>query len=247
VLDLFAPIRRRSLQWWPAAYGLGQFVLTIAVASSLAPEEIWYIGFDQRHMDASSVRHGLDESGVRGHIHLAPRDIAPAERRRRLNEALLLLSRSPAHKVVICMVDEGHSHDVDVVLPRLRVDQRVLTTIVVAPFEGTYARPSEAIPEGFDAQVVFDRRRAMRHHLPLLPALEPILTASREYPSEEHRRLAEDTREFLRRYEELDPALTLEAFGAADSDVLQRGRQLVQYFAQHLRCCIPEISRHLEG
>jgi len=197
-LDLFAPIKRGSLQWWPAAVGLGQFIMTVAVSAALGPEEVWYLGFDQRHIDANSIRHGLEETAMPGRIHLAPRGLAPAERRQRLADAVNLLRASQATSlVVVALPDEGHRHDIEVILPGLASDPRVLTTIVVEQFEGSYTSPGQSPPEGFDLQVAFDRRRARHPKINLFPAIDPLGTMSREYPSDLHLGLADSVRRVL--------------------------------------------------
>ena len=246
-LDLFAPIRKGSLQWWPAAVGAGQFVITAAVHASLAPEEIWYIGFDQRHVDANSIRHGLQECALAARIHLARRDLTPVERRRRLAESLALLQHSAAPtKVVVCLSDQGHAQDIDIILPGLRSDPSVLTTIVIEPSDTADPHPGSSPPEGFDMQVAFDRRRIRNRSEFLLPAVEPLRTASREYPSDVHRVLAERARAALRGYEDLDPELGL---GVPESDLpgeAAAAPSILRYLGQHLGIGEPFTSEPAE-
>jgi hypothetical protein len=71
---------------------------------------------------------------------------------------------------VFCLIDVGHAHDVEVVLPALAADERVLTTAVVEPVTGKYPPGKTAPPEGYHGQVVFEPRRAERR---LYPAIDP--------------------------------------------------------------------------
>jgi F0F1-type ATP synthase beta subunit len=79
-------------------------------------------------------------------------------------------------------------------------------------------------PEGFDAQIAFDIRRAKRG---LWPAIDPMRTASRWYPSERHAALATRARTALERVRFDD----------------QRVPRLVTYFAQPFDIAEPFTSR----
>ncbi|MBO0713766.1 MAG: sigma-70 family RNA polymerase sigma factor [Acidimicrobiales bacterium] len=205
-VDLFSPIRRGSLQWWPAAVGLGQYVVVAAVSAALA-DDVWYLGFDQPHVDAASIRHGLEETALGGHVDLAPRHLRPPERRRLFTRALERLSRAPAKaRVVVCLVDAGHRHDVEVALPGFRSDPTVLTTIVVEPFLGAYPQPGLEPPESYDQQVSFDPRRVRSG---LYPAIHHATSVSRSWPSDRHRDLANEVRRRLSAYDLVDPELSL--------------------------------------
>lgn len=238
-IDLFSPIRRGSLQWWPAAYGLGQYIVVATVSAALS-EDVWYLGFDQPHVDAHSIRHGLEETGLGGHVDLARRELRSPERRRWFTEVLERLSRAPGMaRVVVCLVDAGHSHDVEVALPALRSDPNVLSTIVVEPFVGDYPQPGAEPPEGYDLQVSFDRRRVRSG---LYPAIHPATSVSRWWPSARHKQLANEVRSRLAAYDRVDPELSLpdpETLSVPEARIAQ---DLLRYLAQPFTIAEPFSS-----
>ncbi len=244
VIDLFAPVRRGSRQWWPAAYGLGQFVMAGVLSAALAPDDTWYIGFDQAHVDSYSVRHGMEECALGGHIHLAPRNLSPVGRRRRFGEVVRRLSQATAGQLVVfCLVDAGHTHDVEVVLPALSADPRVLTTVVIEPFTGQYPQVGTVPPEVYHQQVAFDRRRARRG---LYPAIDPWATTSRSYPSDRHRHLVEAARSLLATYDRFDPELSLPPLPDEAGWDLHAGQALVRYLSQPIAIAEPFTSEPAE-
>jgi RNA polymerase sigma factor (sigma-70 family) len=238
-IDLLSPTRRGSLQWWPAAYGLGQYIVVAAVSAALA-HDVWYLGFDQVHVDAASIRHGLEETGLGGHVDLAPRHLRPPERRRWFTESLERLSRAPAKaRVAVCVVDAGHLHDVEVALPGLRSDPTVFTTIVVEPFTGAYTQPGPEPPEGFEQQVSFDRRRVRSG---LYPAIQPATSVSRWWPSDRHRELADEVRGRLGAYDLVDPELSLPDPATLLVPEARIAQDLLRYLAQPFTIAEPFTS-----
>ncbi len=244
VLDLLAPVRRGSIQWWPAAYGLGQYVMAAVVSAALAPAETWYIGFDQAHVDSHSIRHGMEESALAAHIHLAPRHLDPSERRRYFGDAVYRLGQASSERLVVfCLIDTGHAHDVEVVLPRLAADQRVDATVVIEPFVGQYPSAQARPPDGYHAQVVFDPRRAGRG---LYPAIDPLTTTARSYPDERHRHLAETVRSLLGAYDRFDPQLSLPPIEGEDNQDIRRAQAIIRYLAQPVALAEPFTSEPAE-
>jgi F0F1-type ATP synthase beta subunit len=81
-------------------------------------------------------------------------------------------------------------------LPTLARDPNVVSTVVIDPFTGTYPEVEPEPPEGFDAQVAFDVRRARRA---LWPAIDPARTMTHAYPTDRHAQLASGARERLAR------------------------------------------------
>lgn len=245
VIDLFVPIQAGSLQWWPAALGLGQFVMVNALSSALAPAEFWYVGFEQQHFDANALRHGLEECGLAGRILLAPRALLQQRRRQLFGEALTRLQASDAaRKVVVVLVDHGHAHDVEVILPALKSDPSILTTIVVEPHPSAHDQLGQDIPEGYDMQVAFDPRRARHRDVFLFPAIDPIRTSARRYPSVQHKRLVDRARSLLRDYDRTDPSLSLETEDG--SQATRTAQRLIRYLAQHLDLATPFTSEPAE-
>jgi len=187
-LDLFAPLRRGHAQRWPAAYGLGQFVVLAEVAGAVAPAPTWWIGFAQGLIDRVEIAHLQHECSVPGEIRVAPRDARPTAARALFARALDEITapgRTPG--LVICLDAPGHAHDVAAALPRLASSAGVLATLVVEPFAGELPAAGLAVPEGYDSQVAFDRGRLDRG---VRPAIDPLRTLCRAYPSERHARLA---------------------------------------------------------
>jgi hypothetical protein len=243
-VDLLAPVRRGSLQWWPAAYRLGQYVMAGVLSAALAPVQTWYVGFDQVHVDSHSIRHGMEECALLVQIHLAPRNLDPSGRRRYFAGAVHRLRQSPAGRLVVfCLADAGHTHDVEVILPSLAADPRVLTTVVIEPFTGEYRPAGAEPPEGFHGQVVFDPRRAARR---LYPAIDPLTTVARSYPDERHRQLADKARSLLAAYARFDPELVLAGPEGTDRAELEAAQALIRYLAQPVPLAEPFTSEPAE-
>ncbi len=251
-LDLLAPVRRGSIQWWPAAYRLGQYVTTAVVSAALAPAETWYIGFDQAHVDSYSIRHGMEECRLSAHIDLAPRNLDASDRRRYFSDAVSRLGQAASGGLVVfCLIDTGHAHDVEIVLPRLAADPRVKTTVVIEPFAGQYPTAKSQPPDGYQAQVAFDPRRAGRG---LYPAIDPLTTTARSYPDERHRHLAETVRSLLAAYDRFDPQLSLpplpgndeRALPGNDERGMRRAQAIIRYLAQPIALAEPFTSQPAE-
>jgi RNA polymerase sigma factor (sigma-70 family) len=195
-VDLFAPLRAGSVQHWPPAIGLGQTVLLFAVADALAPAEFWLLGFEHGPYSRAGAEQETRETGVSCTIRLARAGDDAGSRRAHFGRAVAECLRSPERKLVALLQGPGHAHDVILALPALARDPNVLSTIVIAPFTGSYPEIEPEPPEGFDAQVAFDVRRALRA---LWPAVDPTRTVSHEYPDERHARLAAGARDVLAR------------------------------------------------
>ncbi len=84
----------------------------------------------------------------------------PGDRRRQFAATLERLAVTPGPKVVTCVPAPGHEHDVTVALPGLAADPSVLVTVVLATYTPEPPAVPEALPEGFDARISFDRARA---------------------------------------------------------------------------------------
>ena len=69
-VDLFAPIRRGSAQWWPAAWELGQFALLTEIVRAIEPREHWQIGFATGPYDEESGRQWVRQLGVPTELQL---------------------------------------------------------------------------------------------------------------------------------------------------------------------------------
>jgi hypothetical protein len=194
VVDLFAPLHRGRVQHWPPAVGLGQTVLLFAIAAALRPAEFWLLGFEHGPYRQAGAEGEIRETGVDCHVHLAPAGADASARRAQFGGALAACLRDPNPKLVALLEGPGHAHDVMLALPTLARDTHVLGVIVIEPFAGTYGHVAPAPPEGFDARVAFDVRRARRA---LWPAVDPARTTSRWYPSARHEHLATATRAVL--------------------------------------------------
>lgn len=241
-VDLFAPLRRGGLQYWPAAYGRGQFVALFEIARALAPAQCWFIGFAQGPYDHDGVRHEIKETGVDVKVMLTPADKDPTVRRAHFEATLARLDeRDDSEKFVVCLQAPGHTHDVTVALPGLAANPSVLTTVVVAPFTGTYPPVAAVVPEGYDGQVAFDPRRARRR---LWPAIDPAKTMSRSYPSRRHHDLASAARQILVDYTAWDPTLERpDPAGLAEPINAAAGQHLLDYLAQPFYVAEPVTSK----
>ncbi|MET1000885.1 MAG: sigma-70 family RNA polymerase sigma factor [Acidimicrobiia bacterium] len=231
-LDLFAPISRGDLMFWPPAYGLGQTVLLYAVAHALHPAEFWIVGFEHGPYSQNGYEHEFAETGVRASCRLVPAGDA-GTRRAAFGRAVEECLAAPRPKFVQCLVAPGHAHDVTLALPALARDPEILATVVVEPFTGTYPEIAAEPPDGYSGQVGFDVTRALRN---LWPAVDPTTTMTRHWPSERHREIATAARDVLADYKESDPDLD---FAEAKSPA----QKLLRYLAQPFRITEPFSSR----
>lgn len=205
-LDLFAPVRRGDRQYWPPAAKVGQTVALYEMARVLAPQNFWWVGFATGPYDTANLEHHSRELGVDGRYQLAPEHLDVVERRRRFADALGEVAAADGDKLVVLLSAPGFRHEITVAQQTLSTDPTILLTAVVEPQVGAPRPAGDRPPEGCDAQVAFDARRARAR---LFPAIESKLTISRRYPNERHARLAQQARELMARYVELDPDLAL--------------------------------------
>jgi len=185
-IDLFAPLQRGALVRIPPAYGLGAIVAVLGVVDALDPAHWWIIGFEHGPYEPVELRRDALERGMTATIDLiGPGD--PGDRRREFAAALERLAVTPGPKVVTCVPAPGHEHDVTVALPGLAADPSVLVTVVLATYTPQPAAVPEALPEGFDARISFDRARARARRW---PAIDPDRTSARIYPDVRHEHIA---------------------------------------------------------
>ena len=142
-LDLLAPIRLGSTQWWPAAWELGQFALLTELVRAIAPAEFWQIGFATGPYDEESGRQWHRQFPVATELLLTPETGSDADRRDHFEAAIRTVSQSTADKIVMILTAPGHHHDVTVAVARFVHDPSVLTTIVIEPATGP-AEPEAA-------------------------------------------------------------------------------------------------------
>ena len=239
-LDLFAPLRRGSLSYWPPAVGVGQMVLIGELADCLAPAKCWWTGFAHGAADRAAIEHGFQEANVPASLRLVPSGTDPGARRAAFFAALDELTDAPGPKFVVVQASPGHNHDVTLGLAQLRHDPEVLTVAVVEPFTQQIEPIPSAPPEGYDLVINFDRRRARAN---LYPAIDPATTTARDHPSERHAQLASAARAVLDEYAQIDPELELPDPGSTDSPELARMAQhLMGYLVQPFRSAEPFTS-----
>jgi RNA polymerase sigma factor (sigma-70 family) len=236
-LDLFAPIRRGSVQRWDAGYGLGQLVAVMAVVDALSDLDCWFVGFEQDLVGAAELQHGLAELGARGTIRLVARDIEPALARERFARTIADSSAAGGGpRLMVCLEARGYAHDVAMALTRFRADAGVAAALVVDPFTGRLGKTPAAPPEGYDAQVAFDQVRAARR---LYPAIDPAGTVAHSYPSDEHADVVARARAMLVEYATTDPELRLPETADRRRRAAQR---LIRLLAQPLAVAEPFTS-----
>ncbi|HET6873505.1 MAG TPA: sigma-70 family RNA polymerase sigma factor, partial [Acidimicrobiales bacterium] len=242
-LDLFSPIRRGGLTYWPAAVGIGQMVTLAELSDGLAPAHCWWTGFAHGPADRAAIEHGLHESGLSATLRLVPSGPDPTARRQLFQAAVDELLADRKDKFTVIQTVPGHEHDVTLAVAELRSASSVVAVAVVEPFTQTTA-PGSRPPEGFHCQVTFDRRRARAN---LWPAIDPDRTIAIAYPSAAHERLATDARNLLDRYSALDPELILlSADTTPDPGLARRAQALIEYLVQPFRCAEPFTSSPAE-
>ena len=230
-IDLFAPLRRGALVHTPPAYGLGAIVAVLGV-DALAPAHWWMIGFEHGPYEPVELKRDALERGMTATIDLiGPGD--PGDRRRQFAHTLERLAATPGPKVVTCVPVPGHEHDVTVGLPGLAADPSVLATFVLATYTPEPAPIPEALPEGFDARITFDRARARARRW---PAIDPDRTGVRTYPDERHEHIARAARAAIADYAVIDPAFALADPSAFDDPAAaERAQALVRYLSHSFR------------
>jgi RNA polymerase sigma-70 factor (ECF subfamily) len=230
-IDLFAPLRRGALVHTPPAYGLGAIVAVLGV-DALAPAHWWMIGFEHGPYEPVELKRDALERDMTATIDLiGPGD--PGDRRRQFAHTLERLAATPGPKVVTCVPVPGHEHDVTVGLPGLAADPSVLATFVLATYTPEPAPIPEALPEGFDARITFDRARARARRW---PAIDPDRTGVRTYPDERHEHIARAARAAIADYAVIDPAFALADPSAFDDPAAaERAQALVRYLSHSFR------------
>lgn len=205
-------------------------MLLYELARALAPKGFWWVGFASGPYDHISLEHHGRELGVDGNYRLSPEGAGPDERRQCFLDALGELSRDRADKLVVMLDAPGFNHAITLGLQSLSTDPSVLLTVVVEPWVAHAAVPASVPPEGFDGQVMFDRRRARAG---LFPAVDSALSGVRRYPSGHHQLLAERAAKLLADYASLDPGLELPAPETlADPERAQAAQELLRYLRQ---------------
>jgi hypothetical protein len=190
------------------------------------------IGFEHGPFEPVEFETDARESGTPATIDLVPPG-DPAERRRRFAASLERVAGAPGRKVVTCIPAPGHEHDITVALPSLAADQSVLMTFVSAVYSSEESVIPEALPEGFDARLTFNRPRASAG---LHPAIQPHRTSTRRYPNDRHQRIADAAREMLAAYERLDRGFALpDPMTFDDAAWATKAQALVRYLAHSFR------------
>ncbi|HLI02081.1 MAG TPA: sigma-70 family RNA polymerase sigma factor, partial [Acidimicrobiales bacterium] len=107
-IDLWAPLRRGGLQYWPPAYGLGQFVLLFEIARAL-PARCWIVGFAHGPYDRDGIAQDIRETDVDATVALTPAGGDATARRADFAAALDRLRQEHGPKFVICLQAPGHT------------------------------------------------------------------------------------------------------------------------------------------
>ena len=231
-VDLFAPLWRGAQVFLPPAYGVGAVRAQFGIVDALAPAEWWMIGFEHGPFEPGEFDKDALESGTPATIDLVPPG-DPTERRRRFAASLERLAATPGRKVITCIPAPGHEHDVTVALPSLAADPSVLVTFVSAVYSAEEPVIPEALPEGFDARLTFNRPRA---NAGLHPAIQPHRTTARRYPTDRHQFLAAAARDMLAAYERLDRTFALpDTLTFDDPAWATTAQALVRYLSHSFR------------
>jgi RNA polymerase sigma-70 factor, ECF subfamily len=230
-IDLFAPLPRGALVHVPPAYGLGAMRTIYGIVDSL-DAHWWMLGFEHGPFKQREFEQEVRDSGTPANIGLiAPGH--PTDRRRQFAGSLERLAADPGPKVVMVVPAPGHHHDITLALPGLAADPTVLVTFVVATYTPDPVAVAEALPEGFDARITFDRARA---RIRTWPAVDPARTSARAYPDARHEHLASRARDTLAAYTRRDPAFDLpdpESFD--DAPMADRAQALFRYLSHAFR------------
>ena len=239
-LDLFAPIRRGDRQYWPPAIKVGQTVVLYELARALTPDDFWWIGFACGPYDRANLEHHSRELGVDGHYRLAAEDLNTTERRHIFSDALAEITATPRPRFIVLLSAPGFQHEVTLALQTLSHHPSVLLTAVVEPQIDAPPVVGAHPPEGYDAQVAFDTRRARRR---LFPAIDSERTIANHYPSRRHAQLAQAARALLMDYLRLDPELALPDPTTLPQPTATTAQQLLRYLRQPFEVAEPFHSR----
>ncbi len=226
-VDLFCPLRRGALVHIPPAYGLGAMRTIYGIVDSY-DATFWMLGFEHGPYKTPEFEQEVRESGTPARIDLTPPGPA-TDRRSLFAKSLDRLAADTSAKVALLAPAPGHEHDVTLALPALAADPNVLLTIVVAPYAPGRAAVPKAIPEGFDARITFDARRAA---IRSWPAIDPARTGTRTYPDGRHERIAAAARDAISVYTRLDPAFDLpDPSTFVDPTIARRAQALIRYLS----------------
>jgi F0F1-type ATP synthase beta subunit len=112
-----------------------------------------------------------------------------------------------------------------------------LATVVLSPYTPEPATVPDALPEGFDARITFDRARARARRW---PAIDPDRTSVRTYPNERHEHIARAARAAIADYAVMDPAFALADPSACDDPAAaERAQALLRYLCHSFRAVEP--------
>lgn len=206
-VDLFAPAHRGDLQYWPPALEVGAIATLYEMIRSVRPERLWHVGFEIGPYGAASAAESLSHLKMEGELRFTPGNLSVGDRRTHFRAALEEIAADHRDKVVVMQTAPGFTHDVALALAGLATDPNLLFAAVIEPAIHPNA-PQQQPPEGYDAQIAFTVHRARRG---LWPAIDPLTTVARSYPSERHERLATAARQVLAAYRHVDPLLEMAA------------------------------------
>lgn len=190
------------------------------------------IGFEHGPYESMEFELDTRESGTPATVDLIEPG-RPADRRRQFAESLERLAAAPGPKVVTCVPAPGHEHDITVALPGLAADPSVLATVVLATYTSEPRAIPEALPEGFDARITFDRARARAR---CWPAIDPERTSARKYPDSRHEQIAHTARIILTEYAAIDPTFALpDPSTFDDPQEARRAQDVLRYLTHSFR------------
>ncbi|MFP6641293.1 MAG: sigma-70 family RNA polymerase sigma factor, partial [Myxococcota bacterium] len=251
-VDFFVPLPLGALLRFPFAAGVGLVVLLAELSHRFsldARREVIWTGFASRALDAQDLEAGLTETGLRDRVSIfvaafdEPLDARRAAFEQGLREAEV--ARTAGRPVLVVIFSAARDQaEVDSVLLRLseKTPNRI-TAVVVTPPDASSVEVWPTLQPPFDAQLVLDPLRARRA---LFPALDPLHSfssrRSQDRTNEREDRLVADVRDYLVRYQEIDPELLLPNPSTLPEEartLARVGQSLLRFFAQPFHIAEP--------
>ena len=239
VIDLMAPTFYGSTIGMIAETGLGRIVVAEEIMNTLIT----------RHQ-AIPVIAGMSETSYdASNLHEMVREIEAEDRAVMLFEQMSAAFSASKQLLYAAMTIAAHfndaGHEVLLVIDNHLMTQENMadlrhfaaakstTSIVFVPIHDSSQPISTDVLNTLDVQLWFSQARAKQS---LWPAIDPIASRSRLLESDtvsiEHRQVAQQVRDALQRYDELQRNAGSKTLSAEDQRLLARGEQINLFFTQ---------------
>jgi RNA polymerase sigma factor (sigma-70 family) len=229
-IDLLVPLRKGDLVAVASSYGLGLRVLLAELSLRLPGPATWVVATSSQN-PAGAIEAAVRELGAGTAVAVVtmPVDVDVERQIAAVEHAV----RTTTPALLVLIHGEVRTTAFDAVLASLRQREGLDLVLVVEPTQPVPTpRSGPTMPEGFDAFLALDPRRARAN---LWPAIDVVRSSRRED-------VAGPLRELLSSYDVVDPELRLDPPGPLDATVAARAQALHRYLTQPFRTAEPHTA-----